>query len=97
MKERHSWTWNEPGMGQRQCSKCGKVSTIRSHSTLGGCKSPTNEVFPACLGSGDYFFGCETCQGTGMGSPDKERCSGSTGVAPKAQVQFLTRQPCLVV
>ena len=36
-KERHDWHWNKPSVGQRQCSKCGKVSTIRSHSTLGGC------------------------------------------------------------
>jgi len=37
-KQRHNWHWNKPSIGQRQCSKCGKISTIRSHSTLGGCK-----------------------------------------------------------
>ena len=36
--ERHAWYWNKPGVGQRQCQKCGKVSTIKSHSSLGGCK-----------------------------------------------------------
>lgn len=37
-KERHEWHWHRPSYGLRECSKCGKISTIRSHSTLGGCK-----------------------------------------------------------
>ena len=35
---RHSWLWHRPKDGLRQCQKCGKVSTIRSHSGLGKCQ-----------------------------------------------------------
>ena len=37
-KERHEWHWGKPSTRLRECSKCGKVSSIRSHSSLGGCK-----------------------------------------------------------
>ncbi len=61
IKERHNWQWNKPGTGLRQCSKCGKVSTIRSHSTLGGCnpKAPQADRPDICVGCPTFEQGCE--------------------------------------
>ena len=77
-KVRHNWHWGKPEYRQRQCSKCGKVSTIWSHSSFGGCKPPEpKHVCPNPDCRNGYIkipkaewpkwttMPCPTCQGTG--------------------------------
>ena len=46
---KHSWIWQRPRLGFRQCIQCGMVASIQHHKRVGECKG---RICDKCGGNG---------------------------------------------